>query len=282
MARPSLLYIAADGPRDHKQEEKIKCDMARKVVELVDWPCELKTLYRDSNLGCKIAVSSAIDWFFSQEEEGIILEDDCVPDLSFLHFSSKMLERYRSDQRIMMICGTNYLYRKEKTFSIQLKESYFFSDYYPIWGWATWRRAWQKYDVKISTWPERRKNEELHWLFGVKRIANHYKGMFDLVHDKGFDTWDIQWWYACIFNKGLAIVPKHNLIHNIGTEGTHTSTQGQTFLNLQVSPIDNQNLIHPMDVFPTIVPNRKIYKTVGVMLTLPQLFVRKIKSLIYR
>jgi hypothetical protein len=276
-AKPSQLFIAADGHRAGKAGEKELCEMARKVAKMVDWPCELQILFRETNLGCKEAVAGAITWFFSQVEGGIILEDDCVPDVSFFHFSANMLQRYRDDERIMMVCGTNFLYGAPDYHKYNFDDSYFFSNYYPIWGWATWKRAWDKYDISIKHWPDYRKKNKIYWLFPIKRIANHYKGMFDILFYKGFNTWDIQWWFACIFNHGLAIVPKHNLINNIGAEGTHTETQGQAFLQIPIIPIDYKNIKHPKYIYPENYFNKEIYRIVGVLKNPQQLLVAKIK-----
>ncbi len=144
-ARPSRLYVAADGPRADKEGEAQRCLETRKITEAVDWPCEVRRLYREENLGCKLAVSSAITWFFTHEEEGIILEDDCLPDQSFFPFCAAMLERYRDDGRIMMVLGTSLLPPGGGP-----DADYLFTQYFLIWGWATWRRAWEKYDIEMD------------------------------------------------------------------------------------------------------------------------------------
>ena len=145
-AKPARLYVAADGARKEKDGELERVAMVREIATTVDWPCEVKTLFQDKNLGCKNAVSSAISWFFEHEEQGIILEDDCLPSADFFDFCENNLEKYRSDTRIMMIAGTNYLP------SENLRVPFFFSEHFIIWGWATWRRAWQLYDLEMSSW----------------------------------------------------------------------------------------------------------------------------------
>ncbi len=144
-ARPPKLYITADGPRPDRPAEAKLCSEVRAIASAVDWPCEVKTLFRESNLGCKAGVSSGITWFFSHEDEGIILEDDVLPVPTFFNFCDEMLERYRDDARVSMISGCNLI---SNHFSP--KQSYFFSRYNLIWGWATWRRAWQHYDVAMT------------------------------------------------------------------------------------------------------------------------------------
>jgi hypothetical protein len=253
-ARPPKLLVVADGPRLDRVGEALQCKKAREVVSRVDWPCEILTNYATSNLGCKHRVSSGLDWVFSLVDEAVILEDDCLPHPDFFAFSEAMLERYRDDSRIAMICGTNYLLEAPG-----LPESYFFSNYYPIWGWATWRRAWKHYDVNIAHWNTLKHGDHLAWGFGHRRIAQYYADMFDLAQ-QGFDTWDIQWWFACVFNHGLAIVPRTNLISNLGLEGSHTQTQGDLFTNMPTKSLDPDHLIHPQYVYPDAVLNRLLFE----------------------
>ena len=144
-AQPNRLYIAADGPRPEYPDEVNHCKIARTIATNVDWDCEVKTLFRDQNLGCRLAVSQAIDWFFEQEPEGIILEDDCLPNQSFFWFCKELLEKYRNETRIMHIGGTNFQFGKNRT-----NYSYYFSRYAHIWGWASWRREWKYYDEKLK------------------------------------------------------------------------------------------------------------------------------------
>jgi hypothetical protein len=143
--RPARLYIAADGPRSGREGEQQLCIETRAIIEQIDWDCELKTLFREKNLGCKMAISSAIDWFFEQEEEGIILEDDCLPNQSFFRFCDTMLEKYRNDDRIRHISGCNLQHGKKWGTA-----SYYFSNLTHAWGWANWRRVWKDYDRDLK------------------------------------------------------------------------------------------------------------------------------------
>ena len=151
-AEPPRLYVAADGPRPDYPNDAESCEIVRAIATDVNWDCKVKTLFRDQNLGCKLAASKAIDWFFEQELEGIILEDDCLPDQSFFWFCQELLGKYRDDTRIMHIGGTNFQFGKERT-----KYSYYFSRYAHVWGWASWRRAWKFYDVEMKNWRDCRK-----------------------------------------------------------------------------------------------------------------------------
>ena len=213
-AKPKRLFIAADGPRGEKIGEKELCEKTRKIATDIDWPCEIKTLFREKNLGCRVAVSGAINWFFENVEQGIILEDDCVPNESFFTFCNQMLELYKEDDEIMMITGTNYLDEKI------IAQDYFFSKYYSIWGWATWKRAWQKYDIDMIDWPVLRKKRYLEKHLPWTQ-AKFYKIMFNSVYRNKVNTWDIQWVYSCIINRGLCCTPSINLVSNIGENGTH-------------------------------------------------------------
>lgn len=223
LVKPTKLYIAADGPR-HEQEQAL-CEQTRKIIKQIDWPCELKTLFRENNLGCKVAISSAIDWFFTQEEMGIILEDDCLPVAEFFHFCDEMLVRYKDDVSIMHIGGTNPVDRDA------VSNTYYFSKYNRIWGWATWRRAWKHYDVKIAFWPEYKRSAAYKQLFtGLE--ARYFTLAFDKVYKGLINTWDFQW-LLCRVRHGKAIIPCANLVTNIGfgEQSTHTKTVNQ-FANI--------------------------------------------------
>ncbi|WP_221056716.1 hypothetical protein [Methanoculleus chikugoensis] len=233
-AKPPRLYVAADGPRaDHRGEgEKVRA-VRNYILSSIDWNCEVKTLFRDENLGCKRAVSSAIDWFFSHVEEGIILEDDCVPDQSFFPFCQELLERYRDDKRIMMISGDNFQFGQKCT-----ENSYYFSRYPHIWGWASWERAWKLYDSEISTWPDFHKNGYLEDTLSEKRAVKYWESIFNSVYDGSINTWDYQWVFSCWIQGGLSITPNQNLISNIGfcQSSTHTK-EGSNFSNLPTGRI---------------------------------------------
>lgn len=219
-AKPPKLYIAADGARESIQDEKEKVDSVRDYVTAnIDWGCEVRTLFREKNLGCKMAVSTAIDWFFENEEMGIIIEDDCLPSQSFYWFCEKMLHEYKNDNRVMMVSGTNYFLDIRDN----IKHDYFFSRHFTIWGWATWRRAWNKYDVKMATWRTAIQPGDLQFVSNHIYIVKHFQNMFNLIYNNNLNTWDIQWVYTCLFNYGLCLTPSINMIHNIGVDGTHTT-----------------------------------------------------------
>jgi hypothetical protein len=238
--QPKYLFVAADGPRKNKPDDIIKCKAARKIIDEVDWDCELKTLFRESNLGCKIAVSSAIDWFFENVEEGIILEDDCLPDLSFFGFCELLLEKYRNDKRIMHIGGANFQDGK-----IRGDGSYYFSKISHVWGWATWKRAWDKYNVNIPDFQEFVNQNTIAKAYPHKDMQKFFLKNFEMVFRNERDTWDYQWVYTLVVNNGLSIIPNKNLISNIGfdSDATHTTLKFHPLANKPVEKIDE--IIHP-------------------------------------
>lgn len=219
-ARPPRLYVASDGPRANRINETAKVELVRKISTSVNWPCELFTLFRGHNLGCKQAVSSAISWFFEHEEQGIILEDDCVPCQSFYYFCESMLNRFADDNRVMSICGTNV--HPDST-SVS---GYCFSSYSLMWGWATWKSAWEKYDKDLHTWPLNKANDFLRNTLGFNRIQRAiWTDILNKTYSGIIDTWDYQWIYTCWVCGGLTVVPLSNLITNIGFEADATHTK---------------------------------------------------------
>jgi hypothetical protein len=239
-SKPKQLFVAADGPREEKKGEKEKCEQAREIIEQVDWDCEVKTLFRNNNLGCKMAVSSAIDWFFENVEDGIILEDDCLPCQSFFWFCQELLEHYRDDTRIMIISGNNFQFGR-----IRGEGSYYFSKYPHIWGWATWRRAWKHYDVNMKNFEEFKKEAQINNIFKIKQQQKYWTKIFQLVHESKIDTWDYQWAYTCFINNGLCVIPNINLVSNIGfgKEALHTKDQNSILSNMKIKNI--QKIKHP-------------------------------------
>lgn len=217
-AKPPRLYVAADGPRKGREGEAEKCEEVRQIATNVDWTCEVKTLFRDENLGCKNAVSGAIDWFFEKEEMGIILEDDCLPNQSFFFFCEELLEKYKTDKRIWHIGGYKYQSSGADKFS------YNFSRYTHVWGWATWKRAWKYYDVDLKKYKKHKHTLENYDFFHRKKDYLKRKKVLEKVVSGKLDTWDYQWNFCVRINNGLAIRPSKNLVENIGfrEDATHT------------------------------------------------------------
>lgn len=245
-ARPSKLFVVADGPRSTDSGDFANCRAARAVVDQgVDWECEVIRNYAENNLGCRRRISSGLDWVFQQVEEAIILEDDCLPHLSFFRFCEELLEYYRNDTRIMMISGTNFTDLNNNRYS------YVFSRINTIWGWASWRRAWKHYDVNIRRWPEIKRAGALAGLFPRREVLTYWTRIFDATFLGRADTWDYQWVFAGLAEGGLNVIPKMNLISNIGFAGaaTHTTDTRNAFAELPMEAIDFP-LRHPLFMLP--------------------------------
>lgn len=241
-AKPPIMLVVADGARNPGEEEK--CRAARAIIEQVDWDCDVRKNYSDKNLGCKGRVSSGLDWVFENVDRCIILEDDCLPHQSFFYFCQELLEKYKNNERIMHITGDNF---QSQNASFQCKESYYFSRISHIWGWASWRRAWKHYDLNIRDWPKIKESGLLRKLFRDDGATARWEEKFDAYHEGKIDSWDGQWSFACMANNGLCIVPKVNLISNIGFDvsATHSSNlRRDRFANLPAFPIEFP-LIHP-------------------------------------
>ena len=219
--RPARLLVAADGPRAGLDGEAELCRQVRRIVSAVDWPCRLSTRFADANQGCGTGVYAAISWVFEHEPEAIILEDDCLPDPSFFPYCAELLARWRDDERVMAISGDNFQFG-----AVTCAHSYYFSRYFHCWGWASWRRAWRLHDPAMPLWPALRADGWLDWLLDDPVEARRWRDGFDAVHAGGLDTWDFQWVYTIWRNSALTILPRENLVTNIGfhAQATHTRT----------------------------------------------------------
>jgi len=221
-AAPERLFVAADGPRPGRTGEAEKCAEVLKLVEEgIDWPCDVSYLRRETNLGCKRAVGSAIDWFFGEMEEGIILEDDCLPAPAFFPFCAELLDRYRGESRVAHIGGFNC-----QAGRLRGPASYYFSRYFHVWGWATWRRAWKGFDLAMADYPDFLAEGMLDKLFDRRAQREFWRRNFDAAFSGAIDTWDYQWVYRNLKDDRIAAVPNHNMIENIGfgEEATHTGS----------------------------------------------------------
>lgn len=239
-ARPQKLLVIADGPRADHPDDIEKCVAVRAIIDSVNWNCEVLKNYSDMNLGCKRRVSSGLDWVFDTVEEAIILEDDCLPHPTFFRFCEEMLEKYRHDERIAMISGNNHQFGRKRT-----EYSYYFSRYTHIWGWASWRRAWDNYDVDMKIWPEIRDGGWLEDLLGAKRSVWYWKYIFENVYKGKIDTWDYQWIFSCWIQNALAILPNVNLVSNIGfgMKAVHTKVKNK-FAHMEIEPMSFP-ILHP-------------------------------------
>jgi len=229
-ARPKTLYVISDGPRASVPTDFQKVADTRAVTEAIDWPCEVKRLYAEGNIGIKRSYDEGLSWVFSQSEEAIILEDDCLPSSSFFRYCSELLEHYRDDERVMLISGMCLALNAEGSAVVPAvvpalvptADSYRFSRYPLTWGWATWGRAWQHYNGEIEVADDATERRWLTELF-QDRVAVDYWHFIFSENAKKYTHWDIAWARSCFKRKGLAVHPCLNLISNIGfgSEATH-------------------------------------------------------------
>jgi hypothetical protein len=238
--KPPKLLVIADGPRPETVGEAEKCLAARNVMSKVDWDCKILTNYSDTNLGCGLRVTTGLNWVFSQVEDAIILEDDCVPHISFFRFCEELLDYYRNDLRIMGISGNNFLMGRRRN-----QNSYYFSRDFQCWGWASWRRAWKLNDYEMKRWPFIRDEGWLMDILQNKKFALRWKNGLQMVYEKEIDTWDYQWILTCWIEHGLVILPNVNLVSNIGyrADATHT-IKPHELSDISVLPMEFP-LVHP-------------------------------------
>ena len=253
VAQPARLYVAADGPRNEAEEALVHATREL-AISMVDWPCEIFTNFAESNAGCRLGVSRAIDWFFRHETAGIILEDDCVPHEDFYRFCSELLTRYRDDDRIMAIAGDN-----TAAVSIEQDWSYCFVRYPHIWGWATWRRAWLHYDRDLDEWGRFRSSGQLADLFPDRIQRETWVHLLNRLLDEGVpDTWAWRWSATIMMRGGLCVQPVTNLVSNIGfnERATHTRSRS-TRADAPAEKI--YPLRHPPVAFPHLDAERQIF-----------------------
>ncbi len=239
--RPTRLFVAADGPRRDRPGEDSLVAETREIALTIDWPCECRTLLREDNLGCGRAVSGAISWFFAQVEEGIILEDDCVPHPDFFPYCKALLERYRNEPQVASIAGTHFL-----PDVLPHRQSHYISKYFQMWGWATWRRAWKWYDFELKSLSPTEWSQLLDVRHPVAMEAGYWREILHGIKAGDIDTWDFQFFFSCWREGANHVMPGRNLVSNVGygPEATHTN-----FTSLMA------NLpVHPLTVTPEPIP----------------------------
>lgn len=247
-ARPTKLLVIADGPRLGRPEEAEKCEATRAIIDGVDWECEVYRAFAETNMGICNRISSGITWAFDIVDKAIILEDDCVPSPSFFSYCADLLERYEEDERVMMISGNNHLFGRSG-----IADSYYFSRYPHYWGWATWRRAWEKYDVSMKEWPRIRDRKLFDQYFPKISERYYWEAIFEMVYHGKIDTWAWRWGYSIWANSGLCATPAHNLVHNIGfdADATHTHTKWDRVYSSLVAEELSFPLTHPEPMLPS-------------------------------
>lgn len=241
--KPAQLFIAADGPRASKPGEAENCKRVREyVTHNINWDCEVKTLFRDENLGCQKNVSAAITWFFNNVEMGIVLEDDCLPDMSFFPYCKELLLRYKDDTRVMHIAGDNPL----QSSKLPHNESYYFEKIQHCWGWANWARSWKYFEIEIDD--NYKKVLATDKYFKDKRTRGQWTEILEDMRNHQIDSWAYLWSYKVLEMGGLCINPKDNLVQNIGMDsgihftGTKNESDGRPAIPMQFP------LVHPKKI----------------------------------
>lgn len=277
-ARPLRLYVIADGSRGNYPGDVEKCCAARRITDMIDWPCQVFRNYAEENLGCGLRVSTGVSWVLEQEEEAIFLEDDCLPHPSFFYFCSSLLEKYRDKLEIMHISGNNCAIRDGKS-----SDSYYFSLIPHCWGWATWRRAWRHYDFYLKRLPETLATKELEILWTDRKIVRYWEDLFKGLYraEKKY-TWDYQWTFACLIHGGLSVTPRETLVSNIGfaADATHTNKSNDPLAALPLQEIAFP-LQHPKELVRSQFADHQMHKEVFRINTVSHC-LRMLKSLFLR
>jgi hypothetical protein len=246
--KPSDLYVIADGPRPGNEGDVVACKETRALFDSLPWNCKIHRCFSEENLGCGIRPASGLDWLFDRVEQAIILEDDCLPDMSFFAFCEELLLKYADDERVMHISGSTY---RDRTANVD--SSYFFSRYPACWGWATWRRAWRLYDFNVSAWSELKDTEWLARLINESVVEEFWAAQFSRAAEdrEAPSFWDYQWAFNCWANSGVSIFPRCNLVSNLGCgeDATHLHGKDDPLGNVPVGSIEFP-LRHPARVLP--------------------------------
>jgi hypothetical protein len=241
-AQPAKLYVFGDGARSGNAEDEKLITMTRTIATAVDWPCELVTNFQSSNLGATAGPITAITWFFSNVEEGIILEDDCLPHPSFFPFCATLLERYRHDVRIVHIGGSNLQFGRHRG---EPAKSYYFSRISSVWGWASWRRVWENYDANMTGYPAFESSNLMRQVFPDPEVADWASMMSRMVYEKKLLTWDYPLAFQNLIRNGLSITPNKNLVSNIGFGAGGSRTTNAEDVHANIPTEDIGTIQHP-------------------------------------
>lgn len=267
---PKKLFVAADGPRVGRPSDPALCEEARAALKLIDWPCEIKTLFRDKNLGCRRATTGALTWMFQYVDRGIMLEDDSMPHPDFFNFCAELLARYENNERIMSIGGCNFQFGSNPA-----AESYYFSRLPGPWGMATWARAWSKYDDNVTQLKEFKRSRTIDRLFSDPVTKKFW--MFKIEDQlNGPDTWSFSWIFSLFVNDGLHIIPAKNLVSNtgFGKDSIRARDAKSRFSNIPVERLGP--LIHPEVIAPFVEADEYFTRLLAKeQLTVPRKWIPK-------
>lgn len=255
-AKPPRLYVAADGPRSNRKGDAEKVSKVREIASAVDWQCKVKKLFREVNLGCKYAVSGGITWFFEHEEQGIILEDDCLPSQSFFWFCESLLARYAKDERVAVITGNNFQDGQHRG---EAGASYYFSKYNHCWGWASWRRAWQHYQGELSFWPKWSQSADWHQKTPDAVERRYWSKIFNRVRAGQIDSWAYPWTASVWHHGRLTATPNVNFVSNIGfgTDSTHTASADSPLA--EMATVEMNEMVHPSQIIQNMEADRYVF-----------------------
>lgn len=238
--KPTIVYVSADGPRKNVITDAARCANARTTINQIDWPCKVVTNFHEANTGSDFGPEKALNWFFDNVEEGIILEDDCIAHPDFFRFAQDMLSRYRNNEQIMLISGNNF-----QNGIIRGDGSYYFSKYPNTWGWASWKRAWKNYDTNTAGYDDFLKSGKINTICQSSAEKKFWLKFFNQIHTHKLEHWDIKWSFAVWNNDGIVIIPNVNLVKNIGfgLDATHTLNENEK--TMVVNAVELGEIIHP-------------------------------------
>ncbi|TWU08264.1 glycosyltransferase family 2 protein [Stieleria varia] len=250
LAQPEHLFFVSDGARDDRPDEESLVRETRALVDTVDWPCRVHRIFAQQNMGCAQRVSSAVTKALETVDRVVVLEDDCVPDPTFFGYCQTLLDRYADDQRVMSITGNNFQLGRSRT-----ECSYYFSKYAHCWGWATWRRAWQHFDLSLSRWPDIRDSGQLAAICPDPYELEYWTDNFDRVFAGQINSWAFPWNLACWLNHGLVATPNVNLVSNVGCGDDATHTRKRTsVIGLPTQALGSMR--HPERVMQNVAADR--------------------------
>ena len=277
-AKPSRLFVIADGPRTPAEQNLV--NQTRAIIDEVDWPCVVQKNYVEANMGLKRRISSGLDWVFDQVEEAIILEDDCLPDPTFFRFCEELLEYYRNEPRVMHISANNYQSEQHRK---QTETSYYFSRYPYVSSWATWQRAWALFDVEIEHWSVPQDRERVLASFERTRERHFWETVWNGVCQGKISSWAFAWSFACFLHNGLAITPNVNLVENIGfgQDATHTTSAKDFRVGYAASPMTFP-LTHPENVQLDFIADKRTARLLYMLPSRFRVFGAKVKKFLKR
>lgn len=256
--KPRRLLVVSDGPRPNVAGDLEKCAAVRSLFDHLDWDCQIERNFAETNMGSFPRNSSGLNWVFEQVEEAIILEDDCLPDLSFFPYCKELLNKYRDNSRIGLISGNNFL----KHAVDRQTPSYFFSSYALTWGWASWRRTWHQVDLNMPYWPQFRDSGRLRQAVFSSSEAKYWQNIYDAILERRMNNaWDYQLILTCLRFNFLTIVPRVNLVTNVGfgPEATHCTNSNDSISNVPAHGLKFP-LAHPKKVHTSKLVDYRIFR----------------------